>query len=77
MVCDPERLSGGHVSRGPDRDPVHGEQFWGVTNHGEGIYEGCHEDQGGRLPGMILHQRAMVSRFSFICISVGKEEDGP
>lgn len=54
MVGDPERFGGGDVPRGPDRDPVHGEQFWGVANHGEGIHERRHEDQGGRLPGRAL-----------------------
>lgn len=53
MVGDPERFGGGDVPRQPDRDPVHGEQFWGLTNNGEGIHEGRHEDQGGRLPGRI------------------------
>ncbi len=54
MVSDPERFGRGDIPRQPDRDPVYGEQFWGVTNHGEGIHEGRHEDQGGRLPGRIL-----------------------
>lgn len=54
MVGDPERFGGGDVPRGPDGDPVYGEQFWGVSDHGEGIHEGRHEDQGRRLPGRIL-----------------------
>lgn len=61
VVSDPERFGGGDIPRGPDRDPVHGEQFWGVANHGEGIHEGCHEDQGGRLPGRALVGNAHAS----------------
>lgn len=53
MVCDSERFGGGDVPRQPDRDPLYGEQLRGITNHGERIHEGCHEDQGGRLPGKI------------------------
>lgn len=53
LVSDSERLSGGDVSRQPDRDPVHGEQLRRVTDHGEGVHEGRDEDQGGRLPGRV------------------------
>lgn len=53
MVGYPERLGGGDVPRGPDRDPVHGQQFWGLAHHGEGIHEGRDEDQGGRLSGRV------------------------
>lgn len=54
VVGDPKRFGGGHVPGQPHRDPVHGEQLRGVTYHGEGIHERCHEDQSGRLPGRIL-----------------------
>lgn len=53
VVGDPERFGGGDVPRQPDRGPLYGEQFRGVTNHGEGVHERCDEDQGGWLPGMI------------------------
>lgn len=53
VVGDPQWFGGGNVPRQPDGDPVYGEQFRGVANHGEGIHERCHEDQGGRLPGRI------------------------
>lgn len=68
LVGDPERFSGGDVSRQPDRDPVHGEQLRRVTHHGEGVHEGCDEDQGGRLPGRIM---MMVLSCTWLCGSVG------
>lgn len=47
VVSDSEWFSGSDVPRQPDRDPLYGEQLWGVTDHGEGIHEGRDEDQGG------------------------------
>lgn len=51
VVGYPERLGGGDVPRRPDGAPVHGQQFWGLAHHGEGVHEGRDEDQGGRLSG--------------------------
>lgn len=47
MVCNSERVGGGDVPRSPDRNPVHGQQFWRVPYHGERVHEGGNEDQGG------------------------------
>ena len=30
---------------------MHGQQLRRVAHHGQGVHEGRHEDQGGRLPG--------------------------
>lgn len=51
VVSDPERLGGGDIPRGPHRDPVHGQQLWRLTHHGERVHERSDEDQGGRLSG--------------------------